>query len=37
MAGNGIVHVSDALVLEAPEVRQVGSDVYLQGQVRRGA
>jgi diaminohydroxyphosphoribosylaminopyrimidine deaminase/5-amino-6-(5-phosphoribosylamino)uracil reductase len=37
MAGNGIVRVSEALVVEAPEVRQVGSDLYLQGRVLRDA
>jgi diaminohydroxyphosphoribosylaminopyrimidine deaminase / 5-amino-6-(5-phosphoribosylamino)uracil reductase len=34
IAGDGIAQMADAMVLETMEVRQVGSDVYLQGRVK---
>ena len=33
VAGKGIEQLSEALSLEAPQVRQVGSDVYIHGRV----
>jgi diaminohydroxyphosphoribosylaminopyrimidine deaminase/5-amino-6-(5-phosphoribosylamino)uracil reductase len=35
VGGRGIAEMTDALVLDVPEVRQLGSDVYVRGRVRR--
>jgi diaminohydroxyphosphoribosylaminopyrimidine deaminase/5-amino-6-(5-phosphoribosylamino)uracil reductase len=36
VAGEGIAQMSQALMLDQPEVQQVDSDVYVHGPVRRG-
>jgi diaminohydroxyphosphoribosylaminopyrimidine deaminase/5-amino-6-(5-phosphoribosylamino)uracil reductase len=34
-AGEGVAQMSEAVLLESPEVRQIGSDIYVHGRVAR--